>query len=147
MADFSRNCKMTTNVIKTAQCQISWKSVQRFSNCFLRTDRQEDGLDLIDAPEAYERAWNESGRKISKRKRFFCRVVPAKQSLKLRLTSFNYVRFKIGFRCWSRVFEICQNCVVVKWFLFLNLNFDFTGRKFNQENLLIVLSSYRAYTN
>jgi hypothetical protein len=77
----------------------------------------------------------------------FCKVVPKKQSLKLCLISFNYVGFKICFRCCSRIFESCQKCLVVRWFLVLNLNFHFTDRDFHQENSRLVLSSYRDCAN
>jgi hypothetical protein len=40
LSDLNKNWSVLTNFIKTSQYQISWKSVQLFSNCYMRTNRR-----------------------------------------------------------------------------------------------------------
>jgi hypothetical protein len=39
LSDLNRRWNMPTNVSRTPEYKISWKSVQRFSSCYMRTDR------------------------------------------------------------------------------------------------------------
>jgi hypothetical protein len=43
LSNFNRNLNVLIHFIKTSKCQISWKSVQPFSSCYVCTDRQTDG--------------------------------------------------------------------------------------------------------
>jgi hypothetical protein len=47
LSDFDQTWNVSTDFSKTLQYKISWKSVQPFSSCYIRTDRQDEAYSRI----------------------------------------------------------------------------------------------------
>jgi hypothetical protein len=136
-SDCSRNCKTKTNNLKTAQDQISRKSVKRSSPLGSgRSVRRRRNIPRKKRVEVYPRE-PRSFAKLCPRNNHWSYVWS--HSIMWGLNLFSMLQQ--GFRKLSKVLS----CEVVP--LSLNINFHFTDREFHQENLRLVLSSYRDCTN